>query len=167
MRLPVAFWRRRESATEGFDMDDEEPTLKGIAKEFTTPGYWGRARERSASSKTGWDLIFMPIGFAAIGGYWYSFTKLFLWFHLLVYPADAPRLQSITGGPMTVAQALIFLVPGFSALPLGFMTSNALMWLFPPARRASERKANGRKWATFRGAQLGLFKIALVLVPLA
>ena len=147
-------------------MEDEDPTLKSIAKEFTAPGYWGRARQRSASTKTGWDLIFMPIGYVAIGGYWYAFTKLFLWFHLLVYPADASRLQSLTDSPMTVAQALIFLVPAFSAVPLGFMTSNALMWLVPPARRASEQRAKGKKWASFRGAQLGLFKIALVLVPI-
>jgi hypothetical protein len=46
------------------------------------------------------------------------------------------------------------------------MTSNALMWLVPPARLASERKAQGKKWASFRGAQLALFKMALVLVPI-
>jgi hypothetical protein len=70
-------------------------------------------------------------------------------------------------GSMTLAQFLIFLVPFFAALPLGMITSNALMWLVPPARRASEEKAKGRKWATFRGAQMGLFKVALVLVPIA
>jgi hypothetical protein len=65
---------------------------------------------------------------------------------------------------MTVGQTLIFLVLGFSSTPLGLMTSNVLMWLVPPARRASERKAEGVKWASFREAQLGLLRIALVFV---
>lgn len=147
-------------------MADEEPTLKNIGKELRTPGYWGRARERQRASKTIWDLVFLPVGFAAIGAYWYGFGKLFLWFHVLIYPADVTRLNALTTGPMTVAQALMFLVPLFSSIPLGFMTSNVLMWLVPPARRASERKAKGVKWASFRESQLALFKAALVLVPI-
>jgi hypothetical protein len=147
-------------------MSDEEPTLKNIAKEFVAPGYWARARERQRSSKTIWDLVFMPVGFAAIGGYWFAFSKLFLWVHLLLYPADGSRLQILTGGPLTVARALIFLAPGFASIPLGFMTSNVLMWLVPPARRASERKAQGVKWAGFREAQRGLFNIALLFVAI-
>ena len=147
-------------------MEDEEPTLRNIADELATPGYWNRARARRASSKTVWDLIFLPIGFAAVGGYWYGFTRIFLWLHLLFYPADAARLAVISGGPMSVAQALIFLTPMFPSIPLGFMTSNVLMWLVPPARRASERKAEGVKWASFRESQLALLRIALVFVPI-
>jgi hypothetical protein len=145
-------------------MEHEEPTLKNIGREFITPGYWSRARERQRSSKTVWDLIFLPIGFAAIGGYWYAFARLFLWVHLLVHPAE--RLQFLANGPMTVAQALMFLVPVLSSIPLGLMTSNVLMWLVPPARRASEKKAEGVKWASFRESQLALFKMALMLVPI-
>jgi hypothetical protein len=144
----------------------EEPTLRNIGREFTTRGYWDRARERKKASRTGWDLVFLPIGFAAMGGYWYALTRLFLWLHLLIYPVDAEHLTKLTSGPMTAAQVLIFLVPMFSSVPLGFITSNVLMWLLPPARRASERKAKGVKWASFREAQLGLFKIALVLVSI-
>lgn len=67
---------------------------------------------------------------------------------------------------MTLAGALILFVPVFSAIPLGLMTSNALMWLVPWARQASEAKAQGVKWASFRDAQTALFKVALVLVPI-
>jgi hypothetical protein len=66
---------------------------------------------------------------------------------------------------MTVAQALIFLVPAVSSVPLGLMTSNGLMWLVPPARRASEKKAQGVKWASFRESQHALLNVALLLVP--
>jgi hypothetical protein len=145
-------------------MDDEEPTPGNIAKELMTPGYWNRARERQRS-KTGWDLVFLPIGFAAIGVYWYAFAKFFLWIHILLYPADIARLKILTSGPMTLAQALIFLAPALPSIPLGFMTSNILMWLVPPARRASEKKAQGVKWASFRQAQRSLFSAALLLVP--
>ena len=147
-------------------MEHEEPTLKNIAREFTTRGYWERARERKRSSRTVWDLIFLPIGFAAMAGYWYAFFRLSLWFHMLVYPADFERLKALLGGPMSPAQALMFLVPLISAVPLGLTTCNVLMWLVPPARRASERKAQGVKWASFRESQLALFKMALVLVPI-
>jgi len=47
------------------------------------------------------------------------------------------------------------------------MTSNGLMWLVPWARRASEEKAKGVKWATFRESQLALFRLAQVFVPVA
>jgi len=145
---------------------DEEPTLKNIGKELITSGYWERAHERKRASRTIWDLIFLPIGFAAIGAYWYAFGRLFLWFHLLLYPTDAARLDAITTGDITPAWALMFLVPLLSSIPLGLLTSNVLTWLVPPARRASERKAEGVKWASLREAQLGLFEIALVLVPI-
>jgi hypothetical protein len=145
-------------------MRDEEPTLKNIAKEFVTPGYWNRARQRQKSSKTIWDLVFLPVGFAAIGGYWFAFSKLFLWIHTLLYPADVSRMEALTGSSLTFAQALIFLVPGLASIPLGLMTGNVLMWLVPPARRASERKAQGVKWAGFREAQRGLFNIGLLFV---
>jgi hypothetical protein len=147
-------------------MEHEEPTLKNIANEFVTPGYWERASERQRASKTVWDLIFLPIGFAAIGAYAYAFAKFFLWLHFLLYPSDLSRLKNLLGGSMTVAQALMFLLPIFSSIPLGLMTSNILMWLLPPARRASEKKAEGIKWASFRESQRALFNTALVLVPI-
>lgn len=146
-------------------MEDDEPTLENISKELAKPDYWARARARQRSSKTIWDIVFLPIGFAAIGGFWYGFAKLLLWLHVLFYPADAARLQSLIGGPMTLAQALMFLVPALASIPLGFMASNTLMWLVPPARRASAHRAEGVKWASFRNAQRALFVMALVLVP--
>jgi hypothetical protein len=146
-------------------MEDEKPTLINIAKEISTKGYWGRARERSRSAKTIWDLVFLPAGFGAIGLIWFMFFKSFLWLHVLVYPTDLARLKTLMGGSMTLGQALIGLVPLFSAIPLGLMAGNVLMWLVPPARRASEKKAKGVKWASFRDSQMALAKIALVLVP--
>jgi hypothetical protein len=147
-------------------MEDEKPTLVNIAKEISTKGYWGRAQERSRAAKTVWDLAFLPVAFGAIGLFWFMFCKSFLWLHVLIYSADGVRLKTLLGGSMTLAQALIFLVPLFSAIPLGFMTSNVLMWLVPPARRASEEKAKGVKWASFRDSQIALFKLALILVPI-
>jgi len=145
-------------------MEDERPTLKNIAKEIGMRGYFDRARERR-SAKTVWDFVFLPVGFAAIGGYWYGFVRLFLWLHFILYPADIARLKTLMGGSITLAQALIFLVPVLPSVPLGFMTANGLMWLVPPARRASEKAAQGIKWASFRDSQHALFNMALVLVP--
>jgi hypothetical protein len=147
-------------------VDDEEPTLKNIVAEISTEGYSERAAERARASKTIWDVIFLPVMFAAIGAFWIAFSKTFLWLHVAMFPADGARMKALTGGSMTFAQALIFLLPFLPALPLGLMTSNALMWLVPWARRASEEKAKGVKWASFREAQMALFRVALVLVPI-
>ncbi len=147
-------------------MANDDPTLKNIAKEVFSAGYWDRAAERKRKSKTVWDLIFLPVGFAAIGLFWFAFSKFFVWLHVAIYPADGVQLKAITGGSLTFAQALVFLVPMLAAVPLGLMVSNALMWLVPWARRASEEKARGVKWASFRNSQRALFKMALVLVPL-
>ncbi len=147
-------------------MEDEEPTLRNIAREFSTRGYWARARERKRATRTVWDLIFMPIGFGFMGLFWFAFYKFLLWLHVAIYPADAVRLHALLGGSLNIAQALMFLVPMFSVIPLGLMASNALFWLVPAARRASEAKARGVKWASYRQSQLGLFKLALVMVPI-
>ena len=147
-------------------MENEEPTLRNIAEELFSTGYWARARARKRASKTVWDLVFVPVGFGAIGLFWFALSKFFLWLHFAIYPADSVRLNALTGGSITFAQALIFLLPAFTAVPLGFMTSNALMWLVPPARRASEEKAKGVKWASFRDSQTALLKMALLFVPI-
>lgn len=147
-------------------MKDGPPTLKNIVKEVATRGYLDRARERKRATATKWDAVFVPIGFLAIGGYWYATSEFFLWLHLLFYPADVARLESLTNGPPSIGQALIFVSPFFSSLPLGFLTSNILMWLVSPARRAAERKAKGVKWASFKDAQKSLLQIAFILVPI-
>jgi hypothetical protein len=145
-------------------MDKDEPTLKSIAEELTTPGYLARARARSRASKTIWDVLFVPVAFVAMGAYWYAFTIAALWLHRLIYPASAAFASAKHS--MTLAEALMGLPPFFAAMPFGFMTSNLVMWLVPLARRASEAKAKGVKWASYQESQRGLFRIALILVPL-
>lgn len=146
-------------------MDDDKPTLGSIAKEFATPGYVERARARKRAAKTGWDLIFLPIGFALIGGLWYVFTNTALALHDLIHPGN-PIVFVDGEPPITFAVGLMMMMPAFAAVPLGFMASNVLQWLIPPARRAGEKKAKGVKGASFREAQRGLFKLAQLLVPL-
>jgi len=50
---------------------------------------------------------------------------------LLIYPADMARLDALRTGPMTVAPALIFLVPLFSSILPGLMTKYVQTWLVP------------------------------------
>lgn len=147
-------------------MQSDKPTFGNIGKELFSRGYWERARERNRKSKTVWDLVFAPIALVAMDAYWYALTKLFLWLHIVIYRADAGHMRELMGGSITLAQALIFVVPMFSVVPLGFITSNFLMWLVPPARRAAEEKAQGVKWAGFRDSQVALFKMALIVVPI-
>jgi hypothetical protein len=144
-------------------MDQEEPTLKSFAHEVATPGYRARARVRSRASKTGWDLLFMPIGFGLIGAYWFAFASGAMWLHALTHAGEAALAP---GHGMTLAEGLMGLPPLLAAVPLGFLTSNSLMSLVPAARRAHAAKMQQPGWVSFRGAQRGLFKIAQVLVPI-
>jgi len=141
-------------------MDQENPSLKEIAKEVATPGYLDRARVRSRASKTTWDLLFMPIGYAMIGAYWYAFSAAALWLHHVTHAG------ATLDGKMSLAQGLMLLGPAFAAMPLGFVSSNVLQWLLPAARRAHEAKSQEPGWVSIRGAQRGLLRIALLLVPL-
>jgi hypothetical protein len=152
---------------EEVSLSDERPTLKNIAKEVLTDGYLERARERSRAAKSWWDLVFMPIGLGGIGLFAFNFFKLFWWIHVLIYPGDADRQKILFGGSITLAGFLMIIVPLVGAVPLGFMASNGLMWLVPWARRASEERAKGVKWATLRESQSALLKMAMILAPIA
>src|SRR5690242_1435841 len=124
-------------------MDQEDPTLTGIASELTTPGYLDRARVRSRASKTGWDVLFMPVGFALMGVYWYAIATGAEWLRGLVH---AGQTVAPSPHPMTLSEALMDLAPILAVVPCGFLTSNFLMWLIPAARRAHEARSQQPGW---------------------
>ena len=148
-------------------MTDEKPTFRNLAEELFTPGYRDRARTRMRAAKTWWDVVFMPIGFGLIALYTLGFAWSFWKLHFIFFPQDLSRAKALLGGSMTFGQFLMFIVPFFAATPLAFMCSNGLMWLVPWARRASEDKAKGVKWASFRDSQMALLRMALIMVPIA
>jgi hypothetical protein len=147
-------------------MANEEPTFWNLAKELFSRGYQGRAAHRRSTTKSAWDLIFLPIGFGAIGLFAFAFFRLFWWLHVLIYPPDATRLKMSLGGPISLGQFLMIVVPLFGAMPLGLAVSNCLMWLIASARGTSEKKAKGVKWASFGHAHTTLLKAAVVQVPI-
>ena len=146
-------------------MSDEKPSLKNIGREVFSKGFGARAIQRQRAAKSIWDLVLLPFAFAAMGLFTYLFFRLFWWLHLLWYPADISRQHALLGGSLTLAQFLMIIVPLFGSIPLGLITGNCLMWLIPPARRSSEGKAKGVKWASFRESQLALLHVAAVFVP--
>ncbi len=148
-------------------MADKDPTLRSVIKQVSADGYAERAQERKQASKTWWDLIFIPLAFAGMALFAFCFFELFWWLHVAIYPGDAERLKVLLGGPINLPIFLITILPIFGAMPLGFLASNGLMWLLPWARRASDAKAKGVKGASFGESQMGLFKAAAVLVPIA
>jgi hypothetical protein len=119
-------------------------------------------RERRAKRKSAWNLLgalIIIIALAPVGyGLW-----LFAWkVHLLFYPAHAAHLrefwQSGLSAGAFVSSFLLTLPLFVPAIVIACLTSNALMWLVPPARRAMNAEAAGDEEMTFRGANLGLLK---------
>ena len=144
-------------------MKEEEPSLRNIAKEVFSPGYLGRAQERT-KTKTIWDLAFLPVGFGLIAMVWYAFYRGFVALHLLIYPQNADHIVELMNGPGRLPPLLMTVPSFFPAIAIGFILTNVLMWLIPEIRADSEAKAKGVKWANYRQAQTALFVVAVFLM---
>jgi hypothetical protein len=94
--------------------------------------------------------------------YWLALGWLLAGLHVLVYPADTGP-----SGAMTFGQLLMLAGAFFASFVPGFMTLSALMWLLAWARRRSEPGAGALDWSVFRTSQLAIFKLGLVIVPIA
>jgi len=86
--------------------------------------------------------------------------------HLALYPDHVSSIERLMKEPGRFAAHLITIPPLFLSIPLGLMASNCLMWCVPAAKAASEAKAEGVKWASFKDAQTALAKaFCILLIP--
>jgi hypothetical protein len=132
-------------------------------------------RERKAKRKSAWNLVgllvavlvMVPSGY----GLWLCAWKV----HVVFYPSHATHIrefwQAGISGKAFISSFLLAMPLFLPAMVTGFLTSNFLMWLIPPARRAMDAEAAGDYEMTFRGANWGLIKwggiasgVALLLV---
>jgi hypothetical protein len=119
-------------------------------------------RERRAKRKSPWDFVGLVVAVLVMGpvgyGLWLCAWKL----HLVFYPEHASHVREFwragISGRAFISSFLLAMPLFMPAMVTGFLVSNFLMWLIPPARRAMNAEAAGAYEMTFRGANWGLIK---------
>jgi hypothetical protein len=144
----------------------EKRLLEGVM-DATRPGW----RARRAKRKSPWDLLGLVVAVLLILSAGYGLWLCAWQTHLFFYPAHADHIREFWRPGISnkaFISSFLLAMPLFPpAIVIGLLTSNFLMWLIPPARRAMNAEAGGDYEMTFRGANLGLLKwggIASVIV---
>jgi hypothetical protein len=145
-------------------------TLRDMAKEVTSHGYFGRARQRAQRRKSVWNLLLIPLVFGFVVATTYVLFRVMWEVHTAIYPSHVGRLAEFWGKNISLGSfvsSLLLLLPlFFASLPIGMILANLIAWLIPSARRIFDREAEGVAGASFTEAISGLWKVALVLVPI-
>ncbi|MGA7726720.1 MAG: hypothetical protein WCA95_15695 [Opitutaceae bacterium] len=100
-------------------------------------------------------FVLVPIAFGIDGVLCYSLVIV------------ACKLSSIFGGQFTTfteyshrAQTIIALAMMFAVIPIGFLSTNLLVWTIPPIRKWFDGEAKEREGASFSEASAELLKIS-------
>lgn len=150
-------------------MRSEPRTLREIADEVLTEGYWSRARERAQRRRSPWNLLLIPLVLGGVALTFYLLFQLMWQVHIALHPEHAGRLAEFWRKYISFrsfVSSLLLAVPlGIVALPLGMILGNLIAWSIPPARRAFEREAKGVSGASLHQSVVELGKLALFLLP--
>jgi hypothetical protein len=145
------------------------PSVKNIAEEVLTPGYFNRAMERAQRRKSPWNLMLLVVGLCAMVFFAFAMFRIMWRIHTAFYPEHAGKFKEFWNEGISfrsfLSSFLLLIPPLIAAVPLGLMLANAVCWCIPPARRAFEREAEGVKWASFGQAMRTLSLLALIIVP--
>jgi hypothetical protein len=123
------------------------------------PGWRERARKR----KSPWDFLCAIVGMALIVAIYYLLFLILWEVHTWIHPEHIGRLKNFwyfkDGDVREFAARLLILVSlFFPSVCCGFLATNYLFWLIPPARRIVEAEAKGDYELTFKGANAGLLR---------
>jgi hypothetical protein len=134
----------------------------------TLTEYFRNARARGRRRRSGWNVLLLPIAFGAWAAIWYGMFRLVWAFHAAVYPAH--RLADFWQAGVSARSFVLSFIMVFaltpSAMTLGFMLADALVWLIPAARRSLDAEARGIVRASFRDSISDLGKVCLLTLPL-
>ena len=138
-----------------------------ILGEFTTKGYTGRAQERARRRRSPWNLILIPLVILGVSVFSVGQFLLLWQLHIWVFPVHAGRVKEILNSAEGGISGFLMLIPPLiSAIPLGFMLANCMVWCVPPARHTLDREARGHWHASFRDSTADIGKLALFIVPI-
>jgi hypothetical protein len=124
--------------------------------------YYTRARRRADEKKSPWNLLQVPL---TIGGTWlvYRILILLLFFGIV-------HLRPAHENPESYSSAntrdFIFIGVCTASYPFGMMISNLIFWAIRPLRKIQEKETSAKSGTNFKHAMLGLFKAALIFMPL-
>lgn len=151
-------------------MKPEPRSLREIADEVFTEGYWGRARQRAQRRRSWWNLVLIPLVIGGVALTFYALFQLMWQVHVMIYPEHAGQLgdfwRKYVSFRSFISSFLLAVPLGIVALPLGMIAANIVAWSIPPARRAFAREAEGVAGAPLRQSLGELGKLALFLLPL-
>lgn len=114
--------------------------------------WYAGAQQRAQRRRSLWNLILLPLGFAAVGATWYGLFRVVWAFHVHFYPQH--ELRDFWGSGISfrsfVPSFLIVFALAPGALCTGLAITNGLAWLVRPARRAFDAESAGHAGTGFR-----------------
>ena len=124
-------------------------------------GFIEEARNRAKRRNSAWNLLLIPAVLFPLAVTWGLLVFGFESVHSAYYPG-----QSLKNGS-GVAVVLTTVCPLFTAIPVGMLVGNWLVWLLPAARRKIEVEAINSRAADFVSSQKLLFRASAVVLPVS
>jgi len=119
-------------------------------------------RERRSKKKSIWNFVCIFVGLALSLLAWFYLFELAWRLHIGFYPSHDGMINEFWGNGISVRafiSSFFMVMPLFiPAMTLGFLISNVIFWLIPPARRVMEREAGNDKSMTFASSNADLIK---------
>lgn len=125
--------------------------------------YYAGARKRAGRRKSVWNAVLIPFSMAAWVVVWYLLFRLVWLFHIAFYPDHHLEdfWQEGSGFRSAFLSFLMVFSLMFGAGALGFMLTNVIFRLIPPARKAFDSEARGHTGTGFRPAMRTLCKFCI------
>jgi hypothetical protein len=107
-------------------------------------------------------LLMVPLCVVGTAGAWIGTVLALLRLRAVLCPPDAFLCEGTR-----VGNIFLHVAPGFPSLAIGLILGNFLLWCLPPARAAMELEAAGKADKAYRGSQVGLAKLGVILAGIA
>lgn len=109
-----------------------------------------------------WHLVFLPMALGVGAVFCYVSVRVVCWL------GGAWGKGGGTFGNLHENTKIFVIIPLLLAsIPIGFLTTNLIIWTAPPLREFFVRESLAREGRSFKVANLGLLKVAGIAVPLA
>ncbi len=130
--------------------------------------YYAAARSRAGRRHSPWNLILIPLGLAAWLGTWYGLFRAVWALPVWLYPQHVFRdfWQEGISFASFVPSFLMLFAHALGALCFGFVVTNCIVWMIPPARRTFDAEAKGYPGTGFRESTSGLLRLTVWTLPI-
>ena len=118
-------------------------------------------RPRMRRRRSPWNLLLFPAGLSTWAALWYATARALSKVHLIAHAIPSSSLV-----PDDLGGLLMVLGSIFASFAPSMILANCLAWLVPAARRAFEEEAEPFPDITFRSANRGLLRMAMLTTPI-